>query len=111
MKNRGQALVEFIIVLPIFLLLVMSLVDFGNIIYKKYVLENDIDLLAKMYMNSDYGKMNSYVKDKNLEISYVTKNDLFTINIKKDVNIISPIVSLALGKKYEINTSKALYYE
>ena len=32
MKNsKGQALVEFIIVLPILLLIIMAIIDFGNI--------------------------------------------------------------------------------
>ena len=35
-NNKGQALVEFIIVLPILLLIIISIVDFGNIISKKY---------------------------------------------------------------------------
>jgi len=39
-NNKGQALVEFIIILPIFLLLIISIIDFGNIISKKYSLEN-----------------------------------------------------------------------
>ena len=37
-NNKGQALVEFIIILPIFLLLIISVIDFGNIISKKYFL-------------------------------------------------------------------------
>ena len=111
MKNKGQALVEFIIVLPIFLLLMMSLIDFGNIIYKKYVLENDIDLISDMYVNNDYSKINDYVTSNNLSLSYSNENDIFTINIKKNVNIISPFVTLIFGSTYEISTSKALYYE
>ena len=35
-KNKGQALVEFIIIIPVLLLLLMGMIDFGNIIHKKY---------------------------------------------------------------------------
>ena len=39
MKNsKGQALVEFIIVLPILLLIIMAIIDFGHIFTKKYSL-------------------------------------------------------------------------
>ena len=41
MRNKkGQALVEFVIILPIFILLVFCLIDFGRIISIKNDLEN-----------------------------------------------------------------------
>ena len=47
--NKGQALVEFIIILPVALLLVLGVIDFGNIIYKKYTLENDLNTVVDLY--------------------------------------------------------------
>ena len=44
-KPSGQALVEFIIIVPILLLILMGIVDFGNIIYQKYRLEGSLDTL------------------------------------------------------------------
>ena len=42
MKNKkGQALVEFVVIMPIFIMLLISIIDLGNIIYKKYHLEYD----------------------------------------------------------------------
>ena len=49
MNNKGQALVEFIIVAPILLLIFVALIDIGNIFLKKYDLNNDdIDFIESM---------------------------------------------------------------
>ena len=110
MKNdKGQALVEFIIILPIFLLLIISVFDFGNIISKKYTLENDIDVVADMYIEEDYNGINNFVNNKNIKISYSEESNLFTINLSKNVKISSPFLNVVLGKDYEIKTSKSIY--
>ena len=50
MKNKkGQALVEFVVIMPIFIMLLISIIDLGNIIYKKYHLENDLDYIVDLY--------------------------------------------------------------
>ena len=38
---RGQALVEFALVLPIFLLILMTLLDFGRVIYAQHTINQD----------------------------------------------------------------------
>ena len=48
-KNRGQALVEFIIIVPILLLILLGIVDFGNIIYRKLALESTLDTVVDLY--------------------------------------------------------------
>ena len=108
-NNKGQALVEFIIILPIFLLLIMSIIDFGNIITKKYSLENDIDVISNMYKDSKYEEIDEYVDDKKIKITYKNKNNLFIINLNKKINITSPILNLIFGKEYEINVEKSIY--
>ena len=49
MNNRGQALVEFVIILPILIFTCLAVFDLGNIIVKKYALENDLDTIVNMY--------------------------------------------------------------
>ena len=108
-NNKGQALVEFIIVLPILLLLVISVVDFGNIILKKYSLENDLDTVTDMYKENNYDGINKYINDKNIEIGYENDNEFLTINLSKDIRVTSPILNTIFGKSYKINTSKVVY--
>ena len=53
MNRKGQALVEFVLILPIFILMLFAIVDFGMILSKKNELENiSVDVTA-MIKNSD----------------------------------------------------------
>ena len=108
-NNKGQALVEFIIILPIFLLLIISIIDFGNIITKKYSLENDMDVISDMYKEEKYDDINKYIKDKKIEISYESNSDFIVISISKDINVISPMLNIVFGKTYKINVEKSIY--
>lgn len=108
-NNRGQALVEFVIILPVFLLLVISVIDFGNIVSKKYSLENDIDVVTDMYKSEKYEEINTYTKNKDIKVSYSEDDELFIINLSKDVNIISPMLNLIFGKTYDIEVEKSIY--
>ncbi len=40
-RSRGQALLEFAFVLPIFLLILMILLDFGRVVYAQYTITQD----------------------------------------------------------------------
>ncbi len=108
-NNKGQALIEFIIILPIFLLLIMSIIDFGNIITKKYSLENDIDAISDLYKNSKYQEINEYVAEKNIEINYKNKDEFVEISLNKEINITSPLLNLVIGRKYNVNVEKSIY--
>ena len=108
-NNKGQALVEFIIILPIFLLLIISVIDFGNIISKKYSLENDLDTIVDMYNDNNYTSINNYIVDKDIEISYSSNNEFLNIKLTKNIKVISPMLNLIFGKTYEINVSRDIY--
>ncbi len=107
--NKGQALVEFIIILPIFLLLIISVIDFGNIISKKYSLENDIDTIYDLYKNEEYQNIDEYAKEKNLTVNYKKQDEFLKIELSKDINIMSPILNIIFGKDYKITVEKSIY--
>ena len=108
-NNKGQTLVEFIIILPIFLLLIISVIDLGNIISKKYSLENDIDVIADMYSDSKYEEINTYTNKKNIKVSYSNEGELFVINLNKEVKVISPIINAIVGRTYNVTVEKSIY--
>jgi len=108
-NNKGQALVEFIIVLPILLLIIMAIIDLGNIFIKKYSLENHLDIVYEMYKEKKYTNINNYLNNNNINIEYEKKQDFIIINLSKEVNVFTPILNNILGKKYKIVTSKAVY--
>lgn len=107
--NKGQALVEFVIILPILLLIIMTIIDFGNIFTKKYSLENDLDLIYDMYKENNHGSINNYVKNNELSIDYEKEDEFITINLSKKITINTPILNNILGKNYEITVSRTIY--
>ena len=108
-NNKGQALVEFIIILPIVLLLIISIIDFGNIFYKRYALENSLDTVVDMYKSGDLTGINSYISGKDIEIKYSDEDSFLKVELTKNVNVTSPILTVILGKKYEIKIDRSIY--
>lgn len=107
MNNKGQALVEFVIIMPIFIFIVLAVFDLGNIIVKKYALENDIDTVVDMYESGNVD-IESYVNSIGAKIKYEEYGNYNKITLSKQVSIITPIVRQALGKVYEINSKRTI---
>ena len=52
MKNKkGQALVEFVIILPIFIFMLLSIIDIGKIIYFRNQLVSELNEVVDLYKN------------------------------------------------------------
>ena len=107
-NNKGQALVEFIIILPVFLLIVLAVIDFGNIISKKYSLENSLDTVTDMYL-SNGNNIDSYLNDIGATMSVKEDDEFIKITLNKNVKISSPLVNVIIGKNYNIEVSKSVY--
>ncbi len=108
-NNKGQALVEFIIVLPILIFLIISIIDLGNIMIKTYSLNEDLDTVSDMYISGSLDDIENYVATNNISISYKSEDEFTTITLKKNVKIMSPMLNIAFGKNYDIKASKTLY--
>ena len=105
-NNKGQALVEFILVLPVFILLIISMVDFGNIILKKYNLEDERDKVSTMYVeHKDY---NNYLDKKNISINIKTEENFTNITLSKEIKIMCPILIPIFGSKYRVSVEKSV---
>ena len=109
MNNKGQALVEFIIIIPIFLFILFAIIDIGNIIYQKYKLENDIDTVANMYILKQNDDINSYVSNINANVKYEKDDKFTTIILEKDIKINTIILNNILGHNYKIYVDKTIY--
>ena len=99
MNNRGQALVEFILLLPIIILIIFVTYDFGNIYYNKTELQNDLSLIKELYEKDEIDTLNNYIKEKELTIDYKTNNNLTTIEVTKNVDTLTPFLENILNNK------------
>ena len=106
MNRKGQALVEFVIIMPIFIFIVIAVFDISNIIMKKYELENDITTVSTLYEEGKEEQVMAYVNKIDAKLKYDTNDSYNEITLSKKVNILTPIVRQALGKSYEIKAHK-----
>lgn len=109
-NNKGQALIEFVLVMPIFIFIIMAMVDLGNIIYKKYNLENTLDTVVELYQQGENQKMAAYIAVENLNLDITNAgDDLTKISISKGINIITPGLNNILGKSYTLSVDRTIY--
>lgn len=106
-KNSGQALVEFVIILPIILVILLYIIEFGKITLKKYELESNMELITELYKDKKTDELNNFVNSNNIIISYSKNNDLTTITIKKNIKTNMPLINKILGNNIE--TRRTIY--
>lgn len=110
MNRRGQALVEFILILPIFIFLILAVYDFGMIFTKKNSLENNSADIVDMYKNG------STVQDINnlyssLSISTVNDDKYTKIIVSDKVKLVTPGFNRIFGNPYQIEVERYIYNE
>lgn len=91
LNNKGQSLVMFIVIIPIFLLILTLVYDVGTAIYEKNRLSNT----ALLAVNYGLDKIDNIEKEELIE--YIMNNDNKLDNI--DVNIKENEVEIKLSKK------------
>ena len=108
-NNKGQALIEFIMILPVLLLIMTCIFDIGSIIYKKYAIQNDLDLISNYVLNEeiDYAKT---IASKNKLILNITNNDdIITLKLEYKMKLNTPGLNRILGNPYKIIEEKTIY--
>lgn len=106
MNRKGQALVEFVLILPVLILILFVIVDFGNIFHSKYELQNQSSDIIKLVQN---GSTEEDIKDiyskVNVEIN-AYKDDYKKIIVSREVNLMTPGMNRLLGTPYLITVER-----
>lgn len=113
MNKKGQALVEFIIILPIMIFVLLAIVDFGIMSYNKNRLENMIDDVSKMYKNNETTEeINKFIKDNDKDITCQINNKekYITIKLSKKYKSITPGID-KMFKISNIDVEREIYNE
>lgn len=102
MNKKGQALVEFIIILPILIFIMLAIIDYGVISYTKSKMENIINDVSNMYKNSeDNIEIKNFIlsNDRDLNIEIDNGDKYVNIKLYKKYDYITP----GLNKLFNIN--------
>ena len=109
MNKKGQALIEFILILPIILLILVYIIDIGNIFMQKYNLNNSLETITELYQNGKLKELHTYAAKEDLTFEEKTEGSMVTIKITKKVKVSAPGLSKIIGKNYKIETHKSIY--
>lgn len=114
MKRKGQALVEFVMILPLIIYLLLGIIDFAIIISNKQQLENKIEDIIYLYKdNASSEKIKSFLDKEIKDVNFdVKKDEEFTkITLKKKMQIITPGLELILGSPYYVEVERVVLSE
>ena len=111
MNKRGQALIEFVLVLPILLLIIFAFLDFGRIILCKNHLESMMGDVVTLYKEN--GDINHYLqKDSDYKITYkVEKSEYAKITLETKLDLITPGLNKVLHNPYQVLVERSVLDE
>lgn len=114
MKNKkGQALVEFVLILPILLLIVFAMIDIGRILLCKTHLENVMnDVVVLVNDDKSSSEIKAYLSLDDYDISYnIEKSQYKLITLKSKVKIITPGLNSFLDNPYYVTVERKIINE
>lgn len=113
MNKKGQALVEFIIILPILIFILLAVIDYGMISYNKSKMENIITDISSMLKNNEpEDEINRFVSlndnDMKLNINYEDK--YIKLMLSKKYDYLTPGLN-KIFKVEEVSAERKIYHE
>lgn len=124
-REKGQALVEFVLVLPILLILLLGIVEFGQI-YFSYILTQSASRDAARYGSVGATDAEIYqvvydkttaLKQENLSVTITpepsqrTRGEQLSVEVNYDVVLISPIWKDILPNPFPISVETVMRIE
>lgn len=107
MNKKGQALIEFIIILPIIIYIIMVIVDFMVIFSNKSLLESNMNEIVELYKENKIDEINKF----NNNFRYTKDDNYSYLEISTNYNTISPGLSNILGNPYKIKCERVIINE
>ena len=114
MNKKGQALVEFILVLPILVLLIFAMLDIGKIIMAKNHLENKMtECLDLASSGESIDSINTYLaKDSEYKITLsIVDGEYRMYHLETSINLITPGLKRILTNPYKVTLERRVISE
>lgn len=107
LNNKGQALIEFVLILPVFLMILFAIIDFGMIFNAKANLENKSnDVINIFKSNNDLNNLKNIFEDYDINVEEV--DNYYKISITDKVRLITPGLNLIIHNPYEIKVERVI---
>lgn len=114
-RKKGQALVEFVIILPIFIFMLLAIIDVGKVIYFRNELESEMSNVVELYKNKKtFEEMEEELKRNNEDIILEIKNEnneTITFSLKKNITIVTPGLNFLFSNPYLLEVKRVMSYE
>lgn len=111
LNKKGQALVEFILILPIFLMILFVIVDFGMIFSSKSSLENTSNDIVLMIQNGDnINDIKSLYGDFVVDIKISDDGDYYVVLIEDKIDLGTPLINIILDDPYIVSVKRVVPY-
>ncbi|MFA5603025.1 MAG: TadE family protein [Bacilli bacterium] len=114
-NEKGQALIEFIILMPIFILIFFGIVDFGRIYYTKVELQskmNDVvEMIDKEKSYSDIKRIINNGSENNINVFMIDDNSERTIDLQTKIKLYTPGLDIILSNPYDVIISRTILLE
>lgn len=115
MTTRGQALLEFILILPILLMMFVGIADYGHIIYEKHKLENVMgNIIEMLELNYDVEAIKLELLNKEGEHFYFEIKEgtnYREVYLHNDVKLYTLGVDWVFPNPFPLKTKRVLYRE
>ncbi len=109
MNKKGQALVEFVLIFPIFLIIVCTIIELGSINYQKLKLEDELETVVNMYLREE--DTSNYIESNNLKMEVKDEDEQVKIELVKKLKIVTPVLKSIYSSNYELKTERVFYDE
>ena len=108
MNRRGQALIEFVLILPIFLIILFAIVDFGNLILSRNQLENTSSDIVRIILKGDRIE-DGQDEYKDIRIEFNGYKDKYRkVTVFKNIKIITPFLDKVLGNPCVVKVERII---
>ena len=110
-NNKGQALVEFVLILPIILMILFIIIDFAHVHYERNHLESVLNDV--IYMIKDDKSTNEIKSTLDENVNYVVTNntDFANVVMTKEVLLVTPFSNLFFDNPYLIKVERTILNE
>ena len=97
LKNKkGQALVEFVIILPIILMILFIIIDFSHVYYERNHLEGTLNDIVYLVKENKHDNEIKKIIDNSINYKIHYEGEYAHISMTKEVMLVTPFSNLFL---------------